>query len=184
METAGDGYGASLISSSEPGPGEPLSAEAERILAGVPDVIGEAEPEAGAAADGVTVTVEAPPVVLSSATVKLLLLAACKQVAKWRKFDRYAIGESEAGLLAGPYTELLNAVIDKLAPAFVRQFAVSLPGLGEAVALSAVIFGPVVMADLARQDESKAARMVEPGQSHVASAPAHHASVIWDEGAA
>lgn len=165
---------------------EPLTPEAERLLAAVPDYIGEApidaQPNAQGVAPDVMVSVVSPGVQVSPKMFKGALQLILKRVAKWREFDAYNIGDAEAESISDPGAQVLNVVLDKLAPAFMKQFAISCPGLGELIFVSGIVLGPIITADLAREKDDKAKQMVQPSQSHVAPESPKNGSMIHDQG--
>lgn len=149
------------------GNGEPMAADAARLLGSVPDVIGS---EDGTARTAESADAPAAPMILPSAviisadTMQHLLLWLTDKLAVWRRIDAYRLNDAGAAMLAGPYSQVLNGLWDKLAPAFLSQLCVSVPGLAEAAALSAVAFWPAIQEEMKRSSARRGAIPQKPVQ--------------------
>lgn len=157
---------------------EPLSAEAERLLSAIPDVIGETHegPDLppGASVEGSpNVGALLGPEVVSAEMLASILKGAFGWVADWRKRDVYRLDEDRAAALAQPWCPVLNSWWERCAPSFLAQFSAANPGLVSAIITTAVIVGPMVGADLKETAKEKARRpMVREGTSHHNPGPA------------
>lgn len=151
---------------------EPLSAEAERLLSAIPDVIGETDEgqdlPPGASVEGSpNVGALLGPEVVSAEMLASILKGAFGWVADWRKRDVYRLDEDRAAALAQPWCPVLNSWWERSAPSFLAQFSAANPGLVLAIITTAVIVGPMVGADLKETAKEKARRpMVREGTSH------------------
>jgi hypothetical protein len=179
---------------SSTGGSEPLGAEAERILASVPEHIGDTagepgEPQPGAPISGaehVQVDVSFPPAVLTAENLRTILTMGFKGIAAIRKRECYKLESSEACELAGLWVDIVNRNAERLLPAFATKM-----GLDVLVAIlgSASIIGPKLLQDI---EETTAARkavpMVREGTSHgpaIPSAPRSTSSAVqWASEAA
>ena len=181
----------SLIDSSPSSISEGLSAEAENLLAGVPDVIGEtggvslpsSDPDEAGAGDDLTPALGAE--IIDAEQMQGLIVYATGVLADVRKFEPWRIGDGPASLLAKPYAQLVNGAWRQFAPVLLSQMCEKYPGLFAALSLSAVIFGPIAMADFKHAMEEKKQRRViinNPRDAQAAPAPAAHNGLIWNEG--
>lgn len=163
--------------------GEPMAADAARLLDSVPERIGDDgtdAPPQGEAPDTVRVTISQAPIVVDAETVRVCLLWLTEKLAIWRKVEAYRIGEHGAEILAPPYTKVLNALFEKLMPAFVTQFAMSVPGLAEAAVLSAIVFGPAFKEEMKR---GRAVHRVPPQKPDVQQPePPRRGGMIYEGG--
>jgi hypothetical protein len=147
--------------------GEPMAADAARLLGGVPDSIGESGQDAPAhqGEPMAPPSVSAGTVIISAETMQPLLLWLTDKLAVWRRIEAYRLNDAGATMLAGPYSQVLNGLWDKLAPAFLSQLCVSVPGLAEAAALSAVAFWPAVQEEMKRGRAIRGAVPQKPAQA-------------------
>lgn len=127
-----------------------MAADAARLLDSVPDVIGDEGDGASGAADAPAPVILPHTIIISAETMQQLLLWLTDKLAVWRRIEAYRLNDAGATMLAGPYSQVLNGVWDKLAPAFLSQLCVSVPGLAEAAALSAVAFWPAIQEEMKR----------------------------------
>jgi hypothetical protein len=166
------------VSSGGSGSNEPLSAEAERLLSAIPDVIGGNE--GGVALPGGETLGEVPagaigaslhgPEIISADDLAAMLKGAFSWVADWRKRDVYRLDDERAAALAKPWHPIVNNAWERLAPAFLARFSESNPGLIAAMFTTAVVVGPMVGADLKATAEEKALRrrsMMRESAAHV-----------------
>lgn len=205
---AGDLFGLGALFQSKPpetspqssqpsstGSGEPLSPEAERLLAGVPGVIGDGrdpaslgETQTGAVGSSTGEGALLGSLICDAEMVQEALVLVMGQIADWRKRDVYRLDEARAGLLARPYSEVINALWAQFAPAVFTEFCNSIPGLAKAVLMSAVIFTPMVKADMeqTRKEKQAARRGADPSSTRGARTPvpssAPGGAVVWAEG--
>ena len=158
---------------------EPLSAEAERLLSAIPDVIGETHEggtdfPAGPSVEGSpNVGTLLGPEVVTAEMLAAILKGAFGWVADWRKREVYRLDEDRAAALAQPWCPVLNSWWERWAPSFLAQFSAANPGLVSAIITTAVIVGPMVGSDLKETAKEKARRpMVREGTSHHNPGPA------------
>lgn len=168
-----------------------LTPEAERLLAAVPDTIGETadtNPIPGDVQD----TPEPAAALSLSTTITPDAVSDGLQVltgwiADWRQFEPWRLDEVKADKLATSYAQVLDALWQRYAPIFLTQLSATTPGLLQAAVMSALVFGPVIKADLARNKDKNAARqMVHEGTSHQAppqpAKPKQAGGMIYDQG--
>lgn len=175
--------------------GEELSPESERILASVPDAIEDtSDPvDGGDVQDvqgGVRITESASALAtvgcIDPDDVRDTLLLLTGKIADMRKFEGWRITEEQAGKLARPYTRVVESLWERYAPAFLNSLNANVPGLMQAAIVTAVVFGPVIKADLSRK--KPASEMTRPSAAHSArpepapAKPGGVSSMIWAEG--
>jgi hypothetical protein len=177
-DSSGDSSAGSVTASYS---GEPLSAEAERLLSSIPDTIGEAEEDTtagpdlpgGASEEGAgSLGALLGPEVVSKELLASILKGSFGWIAEWRKRDVYQLDDSRAAMLAEPWAPVLNQWWERIAPSFLMQFSQANPGLVAAVLTTAVVVGPMIGADMKETAKEKTARrsMVREGTSHHAPA--------------
>lgn len=144
-----------------------LSAEAEEILAGIPDCIGggrEAD-DAGGPADvsgqvGESVPFSAAAGPIDEKTGRALLVQFGSLLSSWREFEEYKAWGLNAGETCGQHlANVANALWVRYAPAFVQSLEGSAPGAMALAFGAGIPLLGVVMADLAR---AKAVPLVAP----------------------
>jgi hypothetical protein len=139
---------------SEPKPGQPLSAENERLLHSVPEFIGEAdsEPKARpgiqfAASDAEAIAGMLPDITFDPAEVQGVL----EEMFDWwaEKFDsaHWKLTERQSRMLAKPTAELLSSLylkIGVLLPGWLMSWCEATPGLMGFLLTSGIVIGPKV----------------------------------------
>jgi hypothetical protein len=150
-------YHESLTSNSEP-----LSQEAERILASAPEHIGDTVEgqgkETGAQIDGAAPAQPMPAQVVSAANLSTILQLGFGFVADMRKRECYRLEDGKAGELAGLWVDIVNRTVDRYLPAFLAQWGAENPGLLAAMVGTAMIVGPMVQQDVQQTAQEKAQR--------------------------
>lgn len=157
--------------------GEMLSAEAEQILAGIPDVIGGEADDPGGPAD-VSAQVEAGGLIPSPAgpvdekTGRALLVQFGAMLAQWRDFEDYKAWGASAGETCGQHlANVANTLWARYAPSFLQSVESTCPGAMALAFGAGLPLVAVVMRDMAR---AKAVPLVQPTQTpkpHTAAAP-------------
>lgn len=161
-----------------------MAADAARLLGSVPDAIGEDGQDVPPSGDPAPSVLSMPDetVIISAETMHQLLLWLTDKLAVWRRIEAYRLNDAGAAMLAGPYSQVLNGIWDKLAPAFLSQLCVSVPGLSEAAVLSAVAFWPAIQEEMKR---GRGARRTPPQKPDVPQAePSKRAGMIYEGGKA
>jgi hypothetical protein len=144
---------------------EALPAEAERLLAGVPDLIGgEGAAPGGALPDAVDGPEGAGLLeMVGSEIVDAEAAAAVLQwvggaLADWRKREAYRDAGRNAAMAGKHWARVCNQLWQEYAPGLLADVADRYPGLVPALALTAIPFGMAVWADV--QETSKARKAV------------------------
>lgn len=146
--------------SSEDAPG--LSPEAERILRDVPHVIGDTPADAADVdptppAAGFPAAPLGAPICTPQIMAHALTFITGK-IADIRRRAYYRLDGSAVDMLSAPYAQIVNALWERYAPAILSNATNALPGLGEAMLLTAVVFGPLIGRDIADSQAERAAR--------------------------
>lgn len=142
----------------EPRPDEPLSAEAERILAGIPR-IQEAPGDALPPADDFEPESDELSIALSGEEqIALVLQKGFGWIADLRDRDCYRMDDPTAAKLGRVWSPVVRDAWTKYAPMFLAQFAEAHPGLLTALLTTSVIVGPMVSADLRQTREERRAK--------------------------
>lgn len=97
---------------SEPEPGEPLSAESEKLLAGETE---DDAPEDGGVAAASAPVVLMPPILFSAEKTEKVLVEIFDWLAERFDSEHWKLTENQASMLGGPTAELLGGVWTKLA---------------------------------------------------------------------
>jgi len=142
----GSSLGSGASSTSEPQPGEPLSAESERILGDLPDRIGDGEPAVRVdindtdepSPEGFAATPGTVAIVVKEKYVRLAFEAAYKALAKFFDSEHWLLDSDEARALAEPSSLLLA----RLLPLWFTRWAESTPGALDLLFAMAIINGP------------------------------------------
>jgi hypothetical protein len=159
-------------------PAEPLSPEAEALLASIPESIGPEEPGAAAApeqaadtSDGEALLEMVGEQLLDDEDMRALLELVGEQLAKWREHEPYRRAGERAGSIASkPWAQVINHLWITYAPALLTDLTAHIPGLGKALLMTSIAFGPTVVSDLARSKEKRAAGG-RPGETPERPAP-------------
>lgn len=199
------GSNGSLTSSYEasaPAPGSPVTAEGERLLSSIPDVIAEpgdepgdvpgtVEPDAGGGDLG---AVMFGGEIISAENMADILQLLFGWIADFRKRECYRLNDAKAGTLARPWAPIINGWIARVAPAWLQSLSQSNPGMMAALISTAMVVGPMVSEDLkqTRAERVKVRQFVRPSEAHgtvqaqqpkpPVTAPAR-GGMIWDAGA-
>jgi hypothetical protein len=161
-------------SKSEPRPGQPLSAESERLLKSVPEFIGEPEsqPDARpgiqfAQSDAEAIAAMLPDITFDPAEVQGVL----EEMFDWtaEKFDsaHWKLTERQSRMLAKPTAELLSSLYLKIGaflPAILMNWCQATPGLMGFMLTSGIVIGPkvAVQFQLSRSRRQAAKNKVGP----------------------
>ena len=155
-------------STSEPKPGEPLSQEAEHIVADIGGApAGEDEPD-GDQLDPAEVAEGLARISFDEAYVRDVLEEAYGWMADKFDSDHWALTERQSRMLGGPTTQLLGSVwmhAQRLIPEILARWANSTPGLMDFVLVFGLVTGPKVAKQFAvsRQRRQRPQRQQRPG---------------------
>jgi hypothetical protein len=190
---------------------EPLSAEAERLLAAVPETIGDGpaeaiDPNAGAqqgTESGDAIAALMQQIAFEPQDVQDQLSEFFEWLAERFKSDHWKLTERQARMLGKPAAQLLNSVWTKLQailPDILARWCDSTPGATAFLLASGIVVVPKIGKQIAisraRAGANAAAKMVQPGTSHGPAQPAPQpsaqprtpqpstaGSMIWQSGA-
>jgi hypothetical protein len=178
--------------SSIPNCSEPLSAEAERILAGVPATVGGEADDPGGPADfsgsalpgsddAAELVALMDCVMFTPEDVAGTVAEWCDHLATWLDSDHWRISEGQQRLLGKPYATLANGMwgkVKQMLPGWLASTCETTPGLAGSFMVTAAVFGPKVMQQLivSRMKKKAGPRIVKPNNEPApapAPAPAH-----------
>jgi hypothetical protein len=144
------GSGPSFVTSStEPKPGQPLSPEAESILAGIDAGSSEsAKPAASGSSGAVDIAGVIPQIQFKTKTVEKVLREGFEWLANKFGSDHWLLTDNQAEMLGEPTAELLSSLFSKL-PDFLTRWCDTTPGLAGLVVAGVVVIGPKVAAQVA-----------------------------------
>ena len=155
--------------------GDGLSEEAERLLAGIPAVIGDGSAallpdavEPGAAGsdadgDGALLAAMVGSEICDAEDVAQVVTMVGGWLAGWRKREVYRVDKASAGLMARPWAAVVNHLWMKHAPSLLTSACDSVPGLAKALLMTGVVFVPAVLSDVQQTRAERAARpMIQP----------------------
>ena len=158
----------------------PLSEEAERILASIPDHVGPEPGEAAAAgapaadssAEGDALLEMVGEEIVDQDDVAELLKMVGDSLAKWRKRQEYEkAGVRASSIAAKPWAQVINHLWVAYAPSLLADLTANVPGLAKALLMSAIAFGPAVAADM-KQTKAERATRNRPADRSQAEPPA------------
>ena len=138
---------------SEPKPGEPLSPEAERILSGVPNSIGdesgeqEVDGSAGASENADALAGLMPEIDFDPREVQDVLEEAFDWMADRFDSAHWKLTERQSRMLGKPTAQLLSSLYMKLSnylPIILADWCDSTPGLMAFILASGVVVGPKI----------------------------------------
>jgi hypothetical protein len=153
-----------------------LSAEAQRLLDSVPDIIGAQPGDAEQFAD-MHVAVIVPPAMVTPEILASSLKIAFGYVARLRQRECWKLTDAEATELSVPWAPILENAL----PGFVKEFSISNPGLVAAIWAAANVLGPKISQDM--EESARPKRMDAKdaaGQSPAPAAP--RSAALREEG--
>lgn len=159
----------SAPSAVEPGPGDPLSAEARRILDGIPDRIGGEADDPGGPADVDRLGEVDPLAELANQDIVdahiagkciSMVLAGVRRI---RHRDCYRLDDDALDDLGESWTPCLNGLWRRYAPELLRRLNSSAPDLFKAILATSIAFGPMIAQDMAQsREEARHGRQAGP----------------------
>lgn len=180
---------------SEPGLDEPLSAEAERLLSGVPSSIGGEEAEALPGGevepdDSDAIAALMAGVSFEESDVRETLCEIFDWIADKAESDHWKLSERQARIWGRPTAQLANACwmkLQLLLPEIFGQWCQTFPGLFGFVTVGAIVVGPKVGKQIKISRERRRGKKVIVGSPASPPAPPNaqphsHGGLIYEEG--
>lgn len=177
----------SANSSGEPKPGEPLSAEAESLLAGVPANLGSesADPEPGTIGADVIDPEEIagliPEIDFDEGEVREVLEEGFEWMAGFFQSEHWKLTDRQAKMLARPTAQLASTLYGRLAaflPGFLARWCEETPGAAGVILVGAWVIGPKI----AKQVVVSRSRKTLPRAERQAPQPIRPASAVGPVG--
>jgi len=169
---------------------EPLSAEAERILRAVPDVIGEDpagdDPRLGATIDEDPVAALMAQVAFEPQDVQDVIAETFDWLAERFASDHWRLTDRQARMLGRPSAQLLNSLWTKLSnylPEILSRWCESTPGATAFLLAAGMVITPKVMQQVSiSRERARNTSPLQPGPKPVPVPKPEPSGLIYDKG--